>query len=83
LPFGNASSAFPEESARAMYRLPADFYRLRPHGVARVGLVTTYVASALTRTRPLCASGQTLFPFHASNEAYRLGVSNKIYGLTH
>jgi hypothetical protein len=28
-------------------------------------------------------SGQTLFPFRASNEAYKLGVNNMIYGLTH
>jgi hypothetical protein len=28
-------------------------------------------------------SGQTLFPFHASSEAYKLGVNSMIYGLTH
>jgi hypothetical protein len=29
------------------------------------------------------SSGQTLFPFHASNEAYKLGVNYMMYGLTH
>ena len=28
-------------------------------------------------------SGQGLFPFDASNEAYKLGVNYVIYGLTH
>ena len=28
-------------------------------------------------------SGQGLFPFDASNEAYKLGVNYMIYGLTH
>ena len=28
-------------------------------------------------------SGQGLFPFDASNEAYKLGVNYLIYGLTH
>ena len=28
-------------------------------------------------------SGQSLFPFDTSNEAYKLGVNYMIYGLTH
>jgi acetylornithine deacetylase/succinyl-diaminopimelate desuccinylase-like protein len=28
-------------------------------------------------------SGQALFPFHASNEAYKRGVNDMMYGLTH
>jgi hypothetical protein len=28
-------------------------------------------------------SGQGLFPFNTSNEAYKLGVNYMIYGLTH
>jgi len=29
------------------------------------------------------SSGQGVFPFDASNEAYKLGVNHLIYGLTH